>query len=194
MSSPRRSYHHGDLRASLVEAALTIIKLQGMDALSLRHLAEYVGVSATAIYHHFHDKQDLLGALSLLGLQRFEHEVYAKLEHDESDWQTRYRNFVHAYLNFALEEPELYELMFGRSLWKQPGDDNYRQAARQAFRRYSEALIQTLPEADQPLRLAQMGWATLHGLVRMLNDGLAFRAEDINHIADYAVDWLVRRF
>ena len=193
MSTPRRSYHHGDLRASLVEAALAIIKQHGMDALSLRRLAEHVVVSATAIYHHFQDKQALLGALSLLGLQRFEHEVYARLELDDSGWQTRYRNFVHAYLNFAAEEPELYELMFGRSLWKQPGDDEYRQAARQAFRRYSEVLAQTFPDTEQPLRLAQMGWATLHGLVRMLNDGLAFRAEDINHIADFAVDWLVRR-
>ena len=53
------SYHHGDLRSALIEAATTIIEDSGIDALSLRKLAEVTGVSRTAPYHHFKDKNAL---------------------------------------------------------------------------------------------------------------------------------------
>ena len=51
-----QTYHHGDLRAALLEAAAQRIESQGVDALSLRKLADDVGVSRSALYHHFRDK------------------------------------------------------------------------------------------------------------------------------------------
>ncbi|MCW8832865.1 MAG: TetR/AcrR family transcriptional regulator, partial [Colwellia sp.] len=58
------SYHHGDLHSSLLETATAMITEQGIDALSLRKLAERIGVSRTAAYHHFKDKNDLLSAIA----------------------------------------------------------------------------------------------------------------------------------
>ena len=60
----RPSYHHGDLRQALLKGALDLIADVGIDNLSLRRLAERVGVSRTAPYHHFSDKNDLLCAIA----------------------------------------------------------------------------------------------------------------------------------
>ena len=55
-SSGTQNYHHGDLRSALLDAAATRIENQGIEGLSLRKLADDVGVSRSALYHHFRDK------------------------------------------------------------------------------------------------------------------------------------------
>jgi AcrR family transcriptional regulator len=61
------NYHHGDLRAALVGAARLILEREGFDALSLRAVARGAGVSQAAPYHHFKDKDELLGAVAAEG-------------------------------------------------------------------------------------------------------------------------------
>ncbi|NVN11818.1 helix-turn-helix domain-containing protein, partial [Nguyenibacter vanlangensis] len=66
----RQTYHHGDLRAALIEAGLRLLADRAVDALSLREIARAVGVSATAVYRHFPDKDALLRTLAGEGLNR----------------------------------------------------------------------------------------------------------------------------
>ena len=70
-SSQKSSYHHGDLKRALLDETARILREEGEDALSLRHLAASVGVSRTAPYHHFRDKQSLLCAVAEEGFARF---------------------------------------------------------------------------------------------------------------------------
>ena len=63
MSGSTSDYHHGNLRQSLLEASMRLLDKEGLEALSLRRLAEEVGVSRQAPYHHFKDKQALLAAI-----------------------------------------------------------------------------------------------------------------------------------
>jgi len=67
IETSRSSYHHGDLRAALLAAARDMIAEAGIEGLSLRKLAERAGVSRTAPYHHFQDKNDLLCAIAAEG-------------------------------------------------------------------------------------------------------------------------------
>ncbi len=187
MSSTRDAYHHGDLRSAIKEEAIRRLKIHGVQKLSLRSIAEQIGVSAPAIYHHFRNKHDLLVAMALDTLDRFQQEVALHLSATGSAWPEPWRRFAFAYIRFALQEPELYELLFGRVLWHEPGDDTFRRAARQVFREYGEQLNRLLPHTPDPLRLAQTSWATLHGLVRMHNDGLSFSSDDLYQISEYAV-------
>ena len=71
-----RTYHHGDLRAALVAAALDLLETAGEAALSLRAAARACGVSAMAPYRHFADKEDLLEAVAAPAVTR---ELRAKL-------------------------------------------------------------------------------------------------------------------
>jgi len=194
-STGKAPYHHGDLRRSLMNEAILIIHDTGIEALSLRKLAERVGVSQTAIYHHFKDKQALLGALGMEGIHQFGAEVNSVLLDDSQSAGERFEAFVLAYMRFALANPELYELMFGRTTWKLGDNEEFKHSARAAFRRYGEGLRQlqlagSLPSHINPLRLAQVSWATLHGLCRMYIDGLAFTPQDVEEITRYAISML----
>ena len=78
----KANYHHGDLRPNLLSAATEMITAGGVESLSLRKLAEKVGVSRTATYHHFKDKHDLLCAVAAQG--------FAKWQQIEQGCQNRY--------------------------------------------------------------------------------------------------------
>lgn len=68
VSTSKSSYHHGDLRAALVDAGMALLATRDADDLSLREVARQVGVSATAVYRHFPDKAALMAALAAAGL------------------------------------------------------------------------------------------------------------------------------
>ena len=68
MSTSEKPYHHGDLRAALLDAADALLDQGGDGAVSLREAARMAGVSPTAAYRHFADKVALLAALALAGM------------------------------------------------------------------------------------------------------------------------------
>lgn len=187
------SYHHGDLRTALLNEAALLLGESGIDGLSLRRLAERVGVSRTAPYHHFRDKHDLLCALATRGFVELQQLV------DHVDWQAdedihaSLARFVRAYIDFATTDPERYELMFGRPIWKSAlPTDELKQTAHACFRDYAELIRlllgqRTLPPGSSPLRLAQASWATLHGLCRLVNDGIYIDVADMRAVSDEAV-------
>ena len=115
----KAKYHHGDLRKSLITTASQMIADAGIESLSLRKLAENIGVSRTAAYHHFTDKNDLLCAIAEQGFERW-YQISTEIFSPENvSNENKYRNFVHAYIKFATDNPSLYELMFGRIIWKE---------------------------------------------------------------------------
>lgn len=190
------TYHHGDLRSALLREADRQLRRDGIDALSLRRVAEAVGVSRTAPYHHFRDKQTLLSALAAEGF----HELEALMDriavlpgpHLARDL----RRFVRAYLDFALEHPARYELMFGHRLWKAAEvDESLREVAFRTFRHYAQHMQALVPgerrRGRRPLRIAQASWATLHGLCRLMIDGIYVDPPDMAAVSDEAVRMLV---
>lgn len=182
-------YHHGDLRRSLIENALELIRDNGIEGLSLRKLAERVGVSQTALYHYFKDKQDLLLVLGETAVEQFTQSLLDSMADQPPERQLE--AFVVAYIRYARENPELYELMLGRTTWKHARPHSFHRVARDSIRRFGDVLQRlqdngALPPGINILRLVQVSWATLHGLCRMYNDGLAFSAGDIEDIGRYA--------
>ena len=192
MTQPGR-YHHGDLHAALLREAAVLLREQGVEGLSLRRLAERAGVSRTAPYHHFQDKNALLCALAEDGFRRLDRlmEDAAFQAHDP---EPGLRRFVRGYLHFACDDPEQYELMFGRTLWKTGRPtESLRRVAHGCFRRYVDKLeadglgATALPGGADPLRVAQASWATLHGLCRLLLDGIYVDRQDMEAVSDQAV-------
>jgi AcrR family transcriptional regulator len=109
-----RTYHHGNLRAALLDAAESKLPETGVDGLSLRELARELGVSHGAPRRHFPDKQALLDALAVTGLHRLGEEVDAALASAKGGFTDRLTAFASAYVRFATRSPELLELMFLR--------------------------------------------------------------------------------
>lgn len=189
----KQAYHHGDLKRSLIQAGLDLVREVGIETISLRQLAERVGVSTPALYHHFRNKEALLGQLGEAAIDAFDEAMASAMLHQTED--DALSAFVLGYVRFARDEPALYELLFGRRIWSSSEAADFQRKARHSFRVQSERLLQlqqlgVLPPSANPLRLAQVAWATLHGLCCMYNDGLAFTAEAIEDIAKHAIQLL----
>lgn len=185
----KRSYHHGDLRRTLLDQAAALLRDEGEAGLSMRALAGRTGVSRTAPYHHFRDKQDLLCAIAEEGFRRF---VGVLAIDGDTLSEKRMGRFVRDYLDFALANSEYYDLMFGSQLWKSAVvTDALREEAHGAFRFYVEQVRRWqergLIAADvDTLRYAQVSWGTLHGLSRLLIDGIYLDRDTIGAMCDQA--------
>lgn len=201
MSTPKdKPYHHGELRPALLLAASRIIRESGVDALSLRHLADQVGVSRTALYHHFEGKNALLCAIAEIGFTEQDSKVRAILDEcDARDGVALFDGWVRAYIRFADENPETYDLMYGKEIWKRGEPTaSLRQKSKASFRLWVDLVekmqrLGVLPGSHSPLKTAQACWATLHGLARLLIDGVYVGRNDLEEIAATAVELLTQK-
>ena len=103
-----KRYHHGDLRAALLEVGLRLLAERDVEGVSLREMARGVGVSATSVYRHFPDKAALMRALALEGLDRL-----AVAQRDAASGKEGAAG--RAYVRFALANPALFRLIFTSS-------------------------------------------------------------------------------
>lgn len=101
----KTTYHHGDLKKGLMDAAVTLIDIRGREALTMREAARRAGVSEAAPYRHFANLDELLGAVAIEGFDM----LLADLDAAGSA-----KDVTQAYLAFAADFPGRYELMFGR--------------------------------------------------------------------------------
>jgi AcrR family transcriptional regulator len=175
IGSSGERYHHGDLRAALIEEGLKRLKDGPAEGLSLREIARSVGVSATAVYRHFPDKASLLGALGAAGDELLA-EAFTKAMAKEKNKRDAFNAMGRAYVRFALANPWLFRLMMSPESGK----------AQQADSRGHEMLAREieklggpkLSKAQQNIR-ALRAWAIVHGLAMLMLDGLAPRDERI---------------
>jgi AcrR family transcriptional regulator len=192
--SKKSSYHHGDLRQSLLIAATEMVSQTGIDSLSLRKLAEHVGVSRTAAYHHFKDKNDLLCSVATQGFIQWQQKCEEIFANEDISDVHKYRNFVHDYIRFAINNPSLYELMFGRVIWKDNSStQTLRDVAYPSFNyqvKMTELWQETglMSPGENTLRLAQVTWGTLHGLARLFIDGIYSDADHIDEMCECIVN------
>ncbi len=185
-------YHHGDLHSALIDAASIRLEKFGIEGLSLRKLAEDVGVSRTAPYHHFKDKNALLSAIAARGFEQWHKIAVSIFEDNVLPAEQRFKQFIYAYIRFATEQPQIYELMFGQTLWgKGKATEPLRDVAYPSFqyqvkmtRLWQESGL--LPEDQEALRLAQVTWGTLHGIARLIIDGIYADASHIEDMCDCA--------
>lgn len=118
VDSPRPTpYHHGDLRASLVEGAYQQLRAHGAEGVSLRSVAAAAGVSPSAAYHHFPDKTALLLAVGDRASEEFDASARAAWASvpgdDDAAVIARFEALGEAYIDFAAAEPHLFRHKFG---------------------------------------------------------------------------------
>ncbi|MEX1668889.1 TetR/AcrR family transcriptional regulator [Zhongshania guokunii] len=197
-----KPYHHGDLRRQLLDAAANIIRDEGEAALSMRKLAQEVGVSRTAPYHHFSDKQALLCAVAEEGFRRFRvHVSFGPQAHSSGETnaalspvldEATIRNFIRNYIDFAVNNAEYYRLMFGGHLWKsQQLTASLKDEAHASFKLYVDQVrawqqFSAKEAAVDALRYAQVSWSTLHGMSCLLIDGIYLDSAAIAAMTDTA--------
>src|SRR3954469_25709719 len=108
----KRAYHHGDLERALVDTAVRMIQEEGVDALTLRGVGSRVGVSRTALYRHFDDKQALLARVASEGFRRFHEALATAAARAAARHADPMPAMAAAYAKFARSHPSHYQTMF----------------------------------------------------------------------------------
>lgn len=167
--SDTRSYHHGNLRQALIEAALEVVEREGYQALSLRELAQVVAVSRGAPYRHFADRDALLAACACEGFRLLidtHRQVTAGSETPQKEVYALGRSF----LNFAEQRPGLFVLMFDSGLLVQAKEaDELGGLLHQTYEQVGASVARALGCRDTQqvkMRLVTM-WSTLYGYARL---------------------------
>lgn len=160
------SYHHGDLRAACLRAARELLEEDGSAALSLRAVARRAGVSPTAPYRHYADREALVSAVAAQGYRELTR--YLTAAHPSPTAPQDLIAVAIAYVQFALEHPALFRVMFAEPC--DPGDAE-RVAAAAEIDGYLGDLVQRAFPGAEPIALATAVWALVHGLAFLHLDG-----------------------
>jgi AcrR family transcriptional regulator len=165
-SASKATYHHGDLRAACIRAAMELLEEGGETALSLRAVARRAGVSPAAPYRHYADREALVSAVAAVGYRELAERLAAA--HPSPSTPEQLARVAIAYVQFALERPALFRIMFGEPCDR---DNDERVAATAAVSLYVREIVQrSFPQGDADA-LATAIWALVHGLAFLHLDG-----------------------
>ncbi|GAA1376943.1 TetR/AcrR family transcriptional regulator [Catellatospora chokoriensis] len=151
-------YHHGDLRRTVLDAAVDAIGESGLDGWSLRELARRAGVSHAAPAHHFGDKAGLLTALAAEGFDL----LAATLKQAGPD----FLEAGLAYVRFATEHPVHFGVMFQPKLYR-ADDDAVRQARERAGALLAQGARAVAASPAGSANTARAGWSIAHGFASL---------------------------
>ena len=167
-------YHHGDLRRALLDEALRTIHTHGVESLTLRTVADRLGVSRTALYRHFSDKPSLLAAVGREGFRLLRLTLVNGWE-QQGRGREGFEAMGVAYVQFAAEHPSHYRVMFGGFIESCRKDDAFIEEATGAFQVLVDSLIEQqqlgLVRRDDPVLQARMTWSLVHGIAMLVIDG-----------------------
>ena len=167
-----KTYHHGNLKEALISAGLEILSEQGIEGLSLRNVAKKIGVSHTASYNHFPDKQALLAAISTAGHEQLHQillDTFEKTKHSSSHIISE---IAWAYLQFALDNPAIFKLMFSGALEEERDHPEYVEISQKSIALFKEMIVFSqnkgqLPEGKVEIIAVKL-WSLVHGFTYLM--------------------------
>ena len=176
----KKAYHHGDLRAALIEATRQLVEEKGPDSFSVSQACKLAGVSTAAPYKHFKDKNEMLVAAVLEGMGRHRKNMLAALESIPEGSPERITAIGMEYIAFALNEPGIFRLKFG-GFTDRIADPHLEEGGQQSFGILLSEVAKCLGEpeiTDEVRRRGFLLWSFVHGLSFILRDhGLAEKGE-----------------
>jgi AcrR family transcriptional regulator len=186
MTDKARAYHHGDLRAALLDEAAAMIAEGGAASLTMRALGRRLGVSRAAAYRHFEDKAALLVAVAAAGFSRLRDRLQAVDAGAPRSSMERIRRMGEEYVRFALENPAYYRLMYGREGLARRDVPELREAGNSLFEQLVEVIRAYQDsgkiERQDPRAQAYVAWSSVHGLASLLIDGQILTAVDVDEL------------
>ncbi len=193
----KRSFHHGNLREELIDAALAAPDIEG---LSLRQLAGSLGVTAAAAYRHFDSRENLLFEVARIGFNRLRQRFASAFDiasppSDAEEARLRLNRLAQAYLQFADEEPALWRLIFGAQAeaYRQTVDsrdnpDSYEYLPAALLGLYLKGVVPTQPSE----RDALFAWSAVHGAATLRSGRVPGALISIPELANEVAERVIR--
>lgn len=167
-----KTYHHGNLKEALIAAGLEILSEHGLEGLSLRNVAKKIGVSHTAPYNHFPDKQALLAAISTAGHEQLHQILLDIFEKSKDTSPNIILEIAWAYLQFALEYPDKFKLMFSGALEEEGDHPEYIEISRKSIALFEEIIVYCQNKGQLPAGevdiIAIRIWSLVHGFTYLM--------------------------
>jgi len=180
------TYHHGNLREALLINGLKLLEsTQGID-FSMRELTRIIGVTPNAVYRHFSNKEQLLTALAIYGFEQLL-EAQAQVILKASNPKEAFLETGREYINFAIKNPSLFRLMYGRFAVNQE-DEKLKSMADLFYTGllYAGATAyNTTAQDSQAQTRATLSWGIVHGLSHLIIDG------QFNHLNSKELDTMI---
>lgn len=191
------SYHHGALHAALIKAALREARRGGPQAVQVRSLAKDVGVSPSAVYRHFPSIDALLAEVGQAAreemgkrlIRQRDKAPHARTRAARAD--ARFRAMGRAYVQFAVDEPHLFDTAFSPNPAEpaRPDDPSPWQLLTEGVAELVEAGV--IPPADAD-RAALIAWANVQGIAWILVRQARVMPVDRNATIDTVIDATMR--
>lgn len=159
---PKSKHHHGDLRNALIDAGVAILAEDGLDGLTLRKCAARAGVSHAAPSHHFDGVAGLRAAITEEGFRIFRNYMLDARNRAGDNPHERLKAICRGYLFFAVENPALFELIFGIKAM-QHQRDLMPESPDAAYLVLRETCAPFVPEGADPLVTEAQVWSLIHG-------------------------------
>ena len=191
-----KKYHHGDLKNALIQAGVKILAKEGVGGLSLRKVAKKAGVSHSAPYAHFPDKQSLIAAISTEGFKQLYTELDAAVSPYANDPRRQLAEGVWAYVQFAMNNTDTFNIMFSDVLEKEKDYPAYVESSRKTFERVV-GIVKACQDAGvlrpAPAEIMAVSvWGQLHGIISLVLEGQVSHAVldrfSIREIVTFAMD------
>ena len=188
MTAAKAKYHHGDLRTALLDAALDVIGEIGPQGLTIREVARRAGVSHAAPYRHFTDKDELILAVVERGFALLQQTMQERKDAAPRDAINQFAASGMAYVDFALNHPAYYRVMFSGDLLSSTGHVSLQHTSSEALQDMVADIARCqelgMVKKGDPVPQALAILSTIHGFVSLVNDNR------VQHLLDnpYSLD------
>ena len=196
---PSKKYHHGDLKNALIKAGVEILAKEGVGGLSLRKVAQRAGVSYSAPYAHFPDKQSLIAAISTEGFNQLYAELEAAISSHSKNPKKQLIDGAKTYVRFAEENTDTFKIMFSGVLEKEKDYPSFVEISSKTFKLVVEVIqacqnAGILPTAPADL-MAVSVWGQVHGIVSLALEGqishTLLEKKNIENIVSFALGEMI---
>lgn len=176
---PDRAYHHGDLRASLLEVGLALLDDGGVEAVTIRAAARAAGVAHSAPANHFRDRAALLGALAVRAFEELSRQVDTALQGAAgAGREERLRAVAATVIDYALRHPHRYRLLWRRDCFDAVAS-GVEAAGGVLYNQVKAALATAAGSAEvSPESEVIAAWSLVHGYVSLRIEGTLVDARD----------------
>ncbi|GAP21433.1 TetR/AcrR family transcriptional regulator [Leptolinea tardivitalis] len=170
-----QKYHHGDLKNALIKAGIEILSSDGVGGLSLRKVAQRAGVSHSAPYAHFADKQALIAAISTEGYRRLYERLLSVNRNYSGDPLRQLVEAAWVYTRFALDDPAHFKITLSGIIEKEKDYPAFVEMSQRSFSVVAEIVRacqqEGILEPGDTDAVAVSVWSLVHGFVSLLLEG-----------------------
>ncbi len=169
-----KSYHHGDLKQAMIHETLKMIAANEDHLVGFREIARRLNVSRSAPYRHFENVESLLATAASEGYLMFLAELQQVADHGQWTPRKRFLELGICYVNFAINNPAHYRLMFDQRFFASERHVEVRKLAKLAFNVLRSVIKLNLTDeipSEDLTKLAQLAWSSVHGMAHLFIDG-----------------------